>query len=252
MLLLTMQPSGHYTGCILGTHGLHLVDGDVGGLPPGRGRAHGSHHLIRWRAELWSSSQYDTVIQELLLAPSPALFRSASADGEERVRGKVLRLVSEGHLGAAVRHLQPTAAAPFSAATAAEVQALFPPGEPLEDVDMVGPATPSLVCSKGDVVGALRTFIVGTAYGRDGLRVRHLLDILGPPAHGLGSLVLEGLTSLLNVIFRGGMPVGIRPFWVGGPVTPLLKPQGGSAPSRWGAYLGGWHPRSLSERPCLW
>jgi hypothetical protein len=168
-------------GCILGTHGLHLV----GGLPPGRGRAHGSHHLIRWRAELWSSGHYDTVIQELLLAPSPALLRSAPANGEERVGGKVLRLVSEGHLGAAVRHLQPTAVAPFSAATAAEVQAFFPPGEPLENVDGVGPATPSLVCWKGDVVGALRKFKVGTACGRDGLRVHHLLDILGPPAHGL-------------------------------------------------------------------
>jgi hypothetical protein len=52
-------------GCILGTHGLHLVEGDVGGLPPGRGRAHGSHHLFRRRAELWSSGHYDTVIQEL-------------------------------------------------------------------------------------------------------------------------------------------------------------------------------------------
>jgi hypothetical protein len=46
----------------------------------------------------------------------------------------------------------------------------------------------------------------------------------------VGSLVLDSLTSLLNTVFREAMPVGIRPFWVRGPVTPLLKPQGGIRP----------------------
>eukprot|EP00884_Botryococcus_braunii_P001105 jgi/Botrbrau1/10996/Bobra.0234s0019.1 len=106
---------------------------------------------------------------------------------------------------------------------------------------LIGPAAPPLgLFERGcahHVVGAFRSFKFGTAYGRDGLRVRHLLDILGPPAHGLGSLVLEGLTSLLDAVFRGAMPVGIRPFWVGGPVTPLLKPQGGIRPMAVGSIF---------------
>eukprot|EP00884_Botryococcus_braunii_P000173 jgi/Botrbrau1/10156/Bobra.0121s0008.1 len=216
--------------CLLGIHGLHLEGGDCVGQPSGRGRATASHNLIRRRAELWSSGHYDDVIHELLMAPSPSLFRSGPLNGEDRVRDKVTRLVSEGHFGAAVRHLQPGAVAPFMASTADAVQTLFPPRDPLEVFDGEDITSPPLFCSRGDVVGALRTFKVGTAYARDGLRVRHLLDVFGPPAHGAGSLVLDGLTSLLNAVFRGAMPAGIRPFWVGGAVTPLLKPQGGLRP----------------------
>jgi hypothetical protein len=128
--------------------------------------------------------------------------------------------------------------APFSATMAAKVQSLFPQRNPLEGLGGIEPACPSLVFSKGDVVGALRSFKVGTAYGQDDLFIRHLLDTLGPPANGLGSLVLEGLTSLHNAVFRGAMPAGIQPFWVGGPVTPLVKPQGGISLIAVGSILG--------------
>ena len=108
-------------------------------------------------------------------------------------------------------------------------------------------STPQVSCSKDDVIAGLRSFKVGTACGRDGLRLRHILDTLGPPAHGIGSLVLDGLTSLLSVILRGEIPDAVRPYWVGGGITPSSNPKVVSALLWSRVSSGGLRPKLPSE-----
>ena len=113
--------------CVLGTHGLYR------GPLRARGRAVGSHRLIRRRADLWARGCYGECIQELLQAPLQPVAAHVR-EGDAWVHGKILRLVGEGHFGAAVKYLSPATVAPLSAETAAEVQKLFPEGPLLEDI----------------------------------------------------------------------------------------------------------------------
>jgi hypothetical protein len=43
-------------------------------------------------------------------------------------------------------------------------------------------------------------------------------------------MVFESLMAFLREVLKGNIPVGIRPYWVGGSVTHFLKPQGGIRP----------------------
>lgn len=114
--------------------------------------------------------------------------------------------MSEGHFGAAVKILSATPMAPASLETAHAVQSLFPEGPAPVCLESEGP---SLLCGKDELLGALRRFKVGTAPGRDGLRVRHLLDALLPSTHGLGAVLVDHVVGLINSILRGNVPSAI-------------------------------------------
>jgi hypothetical protein len=65
------------------------------------------------------------------------------------------------------------------------------------------------------VLGALRKLKAGTAPGRDGFRGMHRLGAMGPPAHGMGSMLVDALLEFVTVVLREEVPLAIRPFFAG-------------------------------------
>jgi hypothetical protein len=76
--------------------------------------------------------------------------------------------------------------APSNHETARALQALFPDGPDMPCCVTDGPAIQ-----------------VGKAPGRDGLRVRYLLDAMAPPARGMGSVLIDSLVGFVNVVLLG-------------------------------------------------
>jgi hypothetical protein len=111
--------------------------------------------------------------------------------------------------------------APLTPATVREVQSLFPEGTAFPQQ---GAAGPPVQVGREEDIGALRRFKVGTAPGRNWFRVRHFFNALSPPAHGCGSIVVEGLVGLVNAVLRGQVPEAIRPFFAGAMLLPFVKP----------------------------
>jgi Reverse transcriptase (RNA-dependent DNA polymerase) len=125
--------------------------------------------------------------------------------------------------------------APSNHETARALQDLFPDGP---DVPCCVTDVPAIQVGKDEVLGALRKFTAGTAPGRDGFRVRHILDAMAPPAHGMGSVVIDALVGFVNVVLRGEDPLAIRPFFAGSSLFPFQKPEnGGLQPIACGGIL---------------
>ena len=78
-----------------------------------------------------------------------------------------------------------------------------------------------------EVAKAIRSFPCGSAGGPDGLRPQHLKDMISPSAVVGGPLLLEALTSFINLVIDGKTPPPARPFFFGASLIALDKKDGG-------------------------
>ena len=79
-----------------------------------------------------------------------------------------------------------------------------------------------------NVLEAVKSFPSGSSGGPDGLRPKHVQDILGCPSHGREALA--ALTALVNLLLKGKCPPDIKRILFGARLLALTKRSGGIRP----------------------
>ena len=93
-----------------------------------------------------------------------------------------------------------------------------------------------LTFSQIDVEKAVKRFRRGSAPGPSGLRPEHLLVAVWA-APGRRDRALQGLTRLVNMMVKGGVPASVAPFFCGARLHAALKKDGGVRPIAVGYLL---------------
>ena len=97
----------------------------------------------------------------------------------------------------------------------------LPPEEPGE----------SLVCTREDVLKAIKSFRNGSGGGPDGLLPQHLKDLTAEYLGQTANSLLDALMDLLNnIIFAGKVPSFMVPIFYGADLIALSKDDGGVRP----------------------
>lgn len=141
--------------------------------------------------------------------------------------------IRDGHYHDALQMLADEELAPCTEATLAQLRALHPVRPP--------PPPPLLAFSPSSsrlspsispelVLREIRSFKKGTGVGGDGLRPRHLLDLLGGNASGLSDRLLGAIQATLGLLLDGRAPLSLAPFVASAPLIAKLKPGGGLRP----------------------
>lgn len=147
--------------------------------------------------------------------------------------------LSEGDVRAAVRHLSSTdTIAPASEETMKILREKHPVAP--EDIDLPEKPRDDHPCeirvSVKEVRDAIFSFPVASSGGFDGLRPRHLRDMLTAAA-GDEAPLLQGLVELCSMVIRGQLPDFILPMFYGASLTAFLKKSGGIRPIACGLTL---------------
>jgi hypothetical protein len=195
-----------------------------------RPRGESVAHHIRRRARSWLAGDIDGLLDDLRATAPPARSQPPQQDAAA-LASRVLRKISEGHLSAAVRMLEPSKLAAPTLETCAALQRLHP-SCPLPTA--APPPQEPFQARVENVLAALKTFPPGTAGGRDGLRALHIKHALSV---GGSDLLLESLLSVVNRALAGDIPPALRSLWASAPITPLVKPNGGLRPIAVGLTL---------------
>ena len=118
--------------------------------------------------------------------------------------------------------------APFSPETLDELKAKHPgpsPGSVLPPGPSMGTlAAGPLVVDGGAVRKAVTSFPAGSSGGIDGLRPQHLKDMVARSVGEPGNRLLNALTGLCNLCFKGNVPANICPIFFGASLCALSKP----------------------------
>ena len=94
-----------------------------------------------------------------------------------------------------------------------------------------------LQVSADEVSKAIRSFPCASAAGPDGLRPQHLKDMIGAAAGERGNLLLQALTSFINMVLEGRVAAPARHYFFGATLLALGKADGGIRPIAVGCTL---------------
>src|SRR6218665_1329940 len=190
-------------------------------LPPGRGgKRHNLSHIIKKRVETFRSN---------IAAGSPFL-NLANGTGSTTNRktkwseaNSIARAVSskleEGNIRAAVRILcSHESRVQADSESLEELLKMHPP------MDMSEPPLPpsnslAFQTTKGDVMRMVRSFSAVSAGGPDGIRPKHMLDLI--TCKEVGITLLSSLTILMNIMLAGNCPDRITSLLFGGTLFAL-------------------------------
>jgi hypothetical protein len=169
--------------------------------------------VLRGRLALWKEGRF---LELWAAACKKAAFPSRSAEAPVPTR-RVLALVEEGQLSAAIRTLNSDPPAPVTEHTFAQMLEKHPEGPtPLCPDVRSEPHTVEV----GAVVSAVRLFSNTSAGGLSGLRPAHLRLLLG--AVGLVD-VQHRLAAVVNRLLSGTLPAVARRYVCGANLTALVK-----------------------------
>ena len=107
--------------------------------------------------------------------------------------------------------------------------------------------SPSIVVTVTQVEESIRSFPIGSAGGRGGLRPQHLMDILQFPVSRSRDLYLKRLAAYVNISLAGRLSASIATFITSAPVYPLIKNGGGVRPIAVGEVLRRLTPKLASS-----
>ena len=88
-----------------------------------------------------------------------------------------------------------------------------------------------------EVTRAEYSFPSGSAGVHDGLLPQHLKDLISPTLGLDSSSLITSLTTFINKVVSGNVPISARPFFLGANLVGLNKPDGGIRPIALGSTL---------------
>ena len=83
---------------------------------------------------------------------------------------------------------------------------------------------------ESDILGAIKSFMPGSAGRPDGLRPQHLKDLTCASTGDAGKRILMLLTQFSNLCLTGRVPAEIQPVFCGASLCALNKKDGGICP----------------------
>ena len=175
--------------------------------------------LNDWNAG--GSSRDDLV--RAVLSREPSRPRGGKSTMERNLRRceKIAR--EDGQFGKAIKSLGSHGVAPFSPETTQALRDLHPEGDPVA-IRSSFPEGFEISRDDGLVLDVLRSFKKGTASGRSGWGVNHLLECC---SHQTGvSDVEKHLTAFVNLFLSGKALQSFAPFMSSATLVPLLKKDG--------------------------
>ena len=96
---------------------------------------------------------------------------------------------------------------------------------------------PPIVIPSHSIVRAVFSFPAGSAGGPDGLRPQHLKDMCMYSIRDGSNLLVDSLSSFVNFVTAGNVPLFARPFFFGARLMGLNKRDGGIRPIAIGCTL---------------
>jgi len=146
----------------------------------------------------------------------------------EEIAKRATAKLEDGDVRGAIRILSSSETiAPRDAATFETLKTLHPPRPPDRRPAPTSSTAPIQV-TPISVRKAIMSFPTGSAGGPDGLRPRHLKDLLigAQDDHPL----LQKITELMNILLDGSTPPQVRPILFGASLTAITKQAGGIRP----------------------
>ena len=205
------------------------------------GKKHNVASVIRKRI-----SSFDSNTTNLSAEAQPVLRSSGLRAPSFNIADAVSSKLEDGNIRAAVRLLcsddTPAAANPENLL---QLQSKHPPPQPDRRLLPDPSATAPIMVDEKDVCKALRSFPAGSSGGPDGLRPKHLQDLVNCNESG-GHDLLSSLTAFSNVLLSGVCPSSVMPFFFGGRLIALNKNTGGLRPIAIGLTL-----RRLAAKCCV-
>jgi len=144
-----------------------------------------------------------------------------------RVSGKL----EDGDIRGAIRLAASSdTVAPFDQATADALRVKHPSRSP--SVSLQPPPNNDICLSlqEFDIIGAIKSFVPGSAGGLDGLRPQHLKDLTCASTGDAGHRLLARLTDFSNMCLSGRVPAAVQPVFCGASLCALNKKDGGIRP----------------------
>ncbi len=225
---------------------------------------------IMWRANMFSRGEYQLLIDkarrqqqlqraaQAAAAPLPIETRfpidesdpivgtDVSADAISAATARrAIRQIRKGAFSRGASALNCVEIAAPSQEVADQLRALHPQPPAADGAVVV--ADPEVAVDPfgtADVRKALSRFAVGSAAGPSGLLPGFLSELVAVP----GSVVLDGLTRVVNLFCRGEVPAAARPFVFGARLSALKKKGGGVRPVACGEAIRRLSARCLSAR----
>ena len=117
--------------------------------------------------------------------------------------------------------------APFDNNTYEKLQSKHPPRAPNHAQQNVAD---SLITFEPIVAKAINSFPSGSSGGPSLLVPQLYKDLIAKSNGSVGNEFLQKLTSVLNIVLEGKVPVGLRPFFFGAKLIGLRKKDGGIRP----------------------
>ena len=203
------------------------------GVPGHRG---GKRHLSSLASKVNQAiASFPTMsVSQVQNGMKPPKRRMQSNDLASRVSGKL----EEGDIRGAIRlAASDDIMSPFDDVTAAKLREKHP----IRAITGSTPLPPSsencIAVLESDILGAIKTFIPGSAGGPDGLRPQHLKDLTCASTGDAGRRLLTLLTQFTNLCLAGRVPAEIQPVFCGASLCALNKKDGGIRPIAVGSTL---------------
>jgi hypothetical protein len=180
----------------------------------------------------------DNLILSVLKSPLATYFRQPQSPASNMKR--CLKLVTEyGQYSKAVQSLSSDGITEPSAETTIQLQEKHPSGQLPTPVDLTG--VESIQINMEDITLALRSFPKGTACGRSGLRVSHLMETLY-----LGTNLDNEFLTHVNYLVQGKAPPELAAFYASASLIALKKKDFSIRPIAVGEII-----RRLTSKICL-
>ena len=143
--------------------------------------------------------------------------------------------LDERHVRAGIRlAASDDTAAPFDNNTYEKLQSKHPPRAANHAQQVV---EDSLIVFEPTVAKAINSFPSGSSGGPCLLVPQLYKDLIAKTNGPIGNEFLQKLTSVLNIVLQGKIPVGLRPFFFGAKLIGLRKKDGGVRPNAVGNTL---------------
>ena len=212
--------------------------------PPRGGRLHwcDTLRLVRSRIQMWREGKIAELWEAVVLRDREFLSHRTKKEATPSTASlhqsnafRARRAVEDGQYRKA---LQSLTSAGFASVTEDVVSMMkekhpstSPPSIPSD------PVPPPARVMEGDVISALRSFPTGTAPGPCGLRAIHLTEAVFCPSPDRANYTLINLTTLVNKLCAGQVPLPVAPFLCGASLFPCKKKCGGLRPIAVGEVL---------------
>lgn len=200
-------------------------------IPKSNPKGTHSPNVIRQNLSIFSKlTDIPSLFNELLKLLSIDLPKKPRSQSEKLLIKIAQRKVGEGDISGAVRVLSSQEG--MAECTPENVEKIREkhPDEVVEPDTEIGPSIESFETSSDDVINSIKHFPISSSGGIDGLRPRHLKDLISFSCGDASKRLTSAIAKLVNVIRAGKICSKLCPVFYGAALVALAKKNGDIRP----------------------